>query len=781
MGGIKFRRQFPIGKYIIDFYSPEYRLGIEADGGQHYEDKDRLNDELRTKELSQLGVQILRFNNHDILKNIEGVWEMIYKTIENKKGNPPPSPQSSPQWEGEAIEEVTMNKRIIFLFVALITLGSLLSILSCYTQNGDPRYVKNGKQYGTTEGTFRNRWWNYYERGSSFSDGEFFEEAIADYRNSIRQRDNDQRRARTYGMHFIDYFPHRELGIAYLNTGKIENAIKELETSLSFIETAKAKYFLNKARQKYLLEKKTDINPPSITIASAKNNLITNEFSVMLEGSAEDDFYVSAITINEKPLRIELAEKKIAFKEEIPLKRGENQIIIKAFDLTGKSSEKIVDIKADREGPMVDIASFQIIETQGKLKASLLAYAYDDSGISSFLINGREVLKEKGKEVKISHEMDISGRNEKLIFEAKDIIGNTTSGDLNQESLIEMTHYPQYAYEGKKLLAMNPSFPAIKLKDLDLIQNVFLDRLYIEGSASSPNNIISLAINGESILKRKAKNIFFNFLTPLKKGENNIVVEASDESGLKGEKRAKVKREIEKVRDVGSRMSISILPFEKKGISTVASDIVYDNLINSFENLKVEGIGRFNLVERAKLDEVLKEQKLSKTPITDPETAVRVGKILAAEGILMGSIVETKDSIEVYARLVNSETSSIIGAKDVFDQNKSLQGIKTLADGLALKFNQHLPLVEGLLIKKNGKEVFADIGLNKGLKKEMKFIVFKEGEKIVHPVTGKVLGSDTEPLGEAVVEQVGDDFSKGSLFKEFKAGKIKVMDRVITK
>jgi very-short-patch-repair endonuclease len=33
---VKFKRQFPVGSYILDFYSPEYRLGIEADGGQHY-------------------------------------------------------------------------------------------------------------------------------------------------------------------------------------------------------------------------------------------------------------------------------------------------------------------------------------------------------------------------------------------------------------------------------------------------------------------------------------------------------------------------------------------------------------------------------------------------------------------------------------------------------------------------------------------------------------------------------------------------------------------------
>jgi very-short-patch-repair endonuclease len=43
-----------VGRYILDFYSPEYRLGIEADGGQHYEDKGRQRDKLRTEELSRI-------------------------------------------------------------------------------------------------------------------------------------------------------------------------------------------------------------------------------------------------------------------------------------------------------------------------------------------------------------------------------------------------------------------------------------------------------------------------------------------------------------------------------------------------------------------------------------------------------------------------------------------------------------------------------------------------------------------------------------------------------
>ena len=77
---VKFRRQFSVGRCILDFYSPEYGVGIEADGGQHYEDKGKKKDGLRTRELSKLGIEILT--------NINGVCELIQMTIEKQK-NPP--------------------------------------------------------------------------------------------------------------------------------------------------------------------------------------------------------------------------------------------------------------------------------------------------------------------------------------------------------------------------------------------------------------------------------------------------------------------------------------------------------------------------------------------------------------------------------------------------------------------------------------------------------------------------------------------------------------------
>ncbi len=57
---VKFRRQFPIDKYILDFQFPEYKLGLETDGGSHYSDEGKVKDELRAGKLAGYGIQILK-------------------------------------------------------------------------------------------------------------------------------------------------------------------------------------------------------------------------------------------------------------------------------------------------------------------------------------------------------------------------------------------------------------------------------------------------------------------------------------------------------------------------------------------------------------------------------------------------------------------------------------------------------------------------------------------------------------------------------------------------
>lgn len=73
----KWYRQKPLGNYIVDFYCPKRKLVVEADGGQHFEEKGMEYDAERSVFLASLGLQILRFDNYEILTNVDGVLERI--------------------------------------------------------------------------------------------------------------------------------------------------------------------------------------------------------------------------------------------------------------------------------------------------------------------------------------------------------------------------------------------------------------------------------------------------------------------------------------------------------------------------------------------------------------------------------------------------------------------------------------------------------------------------------------------------------------------------------
>ena len=90
--GIQFYRQKPIGNYIVDFYAPAVRLIVEIDGSQHLEPDQARRDEFRTAYFNQLGLRVLRFNDRQVLLELDSVVEGIYRTLE--KENPPNPPFS---------------------------------------------------------------------------------------------------------------------------------------------------------------------------------------------------------------------------------------------------------------------------------------------------------------------------------------------------------------------------------------------------------------------------------------------------------------------------------------------------------------------------------------------------------------------------------------------------------------------------------------------------------------------------------------------------------------
>jgi very-short-patch-repair endonuclease len=86
LDGLRFRRQMPLGTYIVDFVCLERRLVIELDGGHHQNQRDY--DENRDRWLEEQGFVVLRFWNHEVLTNVEGV----LMRIQQAACDPPPQP-----------------------------------------------------------------------------------------------------------------------------------------------------------------------------------------------------------------------------------------------------------------------------------------------------------------------------------------------------------------------------------------------------------------------------------------------------------------------------------------------------------------------------------------------------------------------------------------------------------------------------------------------------------------------------------------------------------------
>lgn len=81
---LKWRRQHPIGNFIVDFYCAEYRLVLELDGDSH---ADRINyDEQRTKWLVTRGYHVIRFANREIVKIISGIIDQIIDVVDELAG-----------------------------------------------------------------------------------------------------------------------------------------------------------------------------------------------------------------------------------------------------------------------------------------------------------------------------------------------------------------------------------------------------------------------------------------------------------------------------------------------------------------------------------------------------------------------------------------------------------------------------------------------------------------------------------------------------------------------
>jgi TolB-like protein len=229
-----------------------------------------------------------------------------------------------------------------------------------------------------------------------------------------------------------------------------------------------------------------------------------------------------------------------------------------------------------------------------------------------------------------------------------------------------------------------------------------------------------------------------------------------------------------RVTQVGSRLALAVLPFESKGDAQKLNVSVTDKLVTQLVNLR-----RFKVMERASLEKVLKEQKLQVSGVVDEKTAVNVGKIAGADAIIIGDVNIVGGFAKVSARVIDTETSETIVAKEEQAQGVSIEDVEKTVGRVAIDIYNELPIVEGYVVSQDQDLIYIDIGSEKGIRKGSKCVAFREGEKIRHPVTGEILGSRVTKLGELVVVQVQNKLAATKVVES--EGDIKIGDKVVVK
>jgi len=652
---------------------------------------------------------------------------------------------------------LTMSKRIIAIALAAIMVFPDFGRFAFAADDG---------------GTFRGKWWNYYDRAADRAAGGDYGAASADLKKSLALRDRDQLMARTYGMHFIDYFPHRELGVILYLQGDLEKSLAELETSYGQQESAKAAFYLNQVRKGLFQRQGKAFSEPEIIIDSPAPGVSLAGISVKVSGRIRSKGLVAKATINSRAIAIELAREEQHFERELQLEEGDDSITVTAADLLGTAASKSVAINIDRDGPAF---SLERISRDGA--AVRLSGAVEDrTGIAGIMVAGNKVAADRSR----SQRFDVSvpyTPGSRVEFKTIDTLGNENAAviDLDRELASRNSHKPILLAAAGAFTLFDRQPPNLLLRETADPATVFVDRYYVEGEAYDDGGIDRISVNGHQVTLAKGKKVFFSKVVKLSEGNNLINVETYDRAGNRSQTSFTVRRTVPAAMQVGSRMAVTLLPFD--GPAAGESARIGDSLLTgAFVDQK-----RFRVIDREKLLHVLREQKLSREKLTDTDQSIKLGRLIAAEAVIASSVREDKRSLEVVTRIINTETGEVMDAKDVYTEDKSLASVREQMEGLAAKIAGSFPVAAGMVISRDRKEVLTDLGTTARIRKNTGVIFYRKGKEIRHQVTGRSLGWDTVKLGEGRFEEVQQEYSRVRLTDPGKQQELAAKDLLITR
>jgi tetratricopeptide (TPR) repeat protein len=585
-------------------------------------------------------------------------------------------------------QEFKMIRNIIFFCLLPIIIIIIIIIIcsGCNIKKHLPICKKDGQIYCTINGAFRDKWYNYYESGLSCMKGGCYPQATQAFKMAIQKRPEDERMARTYGMHLVDYFPHRELGIIYYLTNDYTNALKELNRSIQHEYSSKAIYYRDYVRTELLFARKEKMSIPELSLHQFEhtNVLWTHADPVIISGMAKDQSFIKKIDISDMPVFMEGTEQQVNFEEQLRLSEGKHELMIIVENLFGKTMKQPVTIHVDRAGPVIMIQKVvpnQIIE----------GFLYDDSGAVELFVDKQLVSVPVGKKVPFSVHWNNKNSIELI---ARDKAGNQTKALIGNAQSAAMI---PFAY---RWIASNDSFisdgqsecikpPEIKIDDCFGNGIIFSDKLTISGHVFSQTEIQSLTIDTHSVIHEKGFRIFFSKTIPLVLGENNVRIKAVDQTGKVITHKLRLIRKQKEVFKPKYRMAIKLFPFELLE-QMPETHVFYAHFLNALQNKN-----RFRMLVSNDFHDINMGIDLQKTGA--------VSDFYFLKGIIYTT---ERNGIEIVGRVFD-HSSSLIDFVDIYEEFdtdvSSSDKFEYLAKRLSEKFHRTFPLLKGIVTQVSDK------------------------------------------------------------------------------
>ncbi len=674
-----------------------------------------------------------------------------------------------------------MRTRYLFLLSLFVSLGI---IAGCQTSPSD-NYTVEGKAYGVTSGVFHGRWWNYYERGSSFLAGGFLNEAEQDLRTALQSRSRDTWQARTYGLHFVEYFPNRELGITLFKKGQLAEAETYLQNSLSQVDTERARYYLDLIiKERISKGELQDSEPPKvkaeliemnaeITKERGQKNTSTTirEINNRLRIECSDDLGIEQIFVNQQPIFLRHGEKAIVIEQPIETKEGKQEFIVTARDLAGKESTFNLSTQVDLTGPNIGIFKPMDYLVTNDTEITLEGVALDETGIAQIVLNNLIISEGAGEQRKEFHTVLTLKEGENVfIISALDTAGNETrttiktfKGEPRSQSAMLWRFAQKHHRLNNTLASVSVSGPLLnevlltQTKETGIDINIKTPKpeqpyrhnraIRVAGEITSSSAVQSLSINGEPYTQLTgAPKEAFNKRIPLPSdivdsgiGTVKLAIEAQDSQGEKARKEMNVKVEPVLINKNETKMSIALLAIAGRN----PADTFGSDLRTVLEGaLKKQG--RFYVLDRIYLQNILNEQQLS-AGLADPNRALDIGRMVPAQVFVIGEVFPRgEQSAEVKLRLINTETSEVIAIFDGFiDDVNNTHLILGKCETLARQLADFFPRLSGEVLDFRGAapkyEVLFNWAEQDGIKPGIYALILYEASPAwIDPDTGEI-------------------------------------------